>query len=378
MALQATTAPPVARAGQAPQAAGGLLAPESFEAAAAVLMDAETDTLLFAKEPHRQSPPASMVKMMLALIVLEQIQAGTRKLDEPVRTSPRAEGMGGSQVYLKRGEVFSLEDMLRAVMIGSANDASVAVAEHVAGSVEGFVDLMNARGQDLGLKDTRFATPHGLPPAPGQEGDLSSPHDMALLVRALARHPQALEWGGTRRAPFREGKFIMWNPNLLLGRFPGIDGMKTGHFTEAGFNLAATAEQGGFRLVAVVMGEPNSDTRFNEAARLLNWGFNVLRREIPVRAGEEVGSVRVRGGVEREVKLVTQARVILYRQPGEGGALERDLQVSPSLSAPVQAGQQVGVLMVKRGSEVVGKTDVVAAKTVPQAPLWQRLLFFWR
>ncbi|HEY7678122.1 MAG TPA: D-alanyl-D-alanine carboxypeptidase family protein, partial [Candidatus Methylomirabilis sp.] len=255
-----------------PAAAGSALSPESLEAPAAVLMDAETGAMLFAKEPHRVSPPASMTKMMVALIVLEQVQAGKRKLDEPVRTSARAEAMGGSQVYLQRDEVFSIEEMLKAVMIGSANDAAVAVAEHVAGSVEGFVDLMNARAEALGMKDTRFATPHGLPPGSGQEGDVSSPYDMAILSRAVAGHPQALQWAGTREAPFREGKFILRNPNHLLGAFAGLDGLKTGHYKEAGYNLAATAARDGLRLVAVVMGEPNGKTRFAEAARLLNWG----------------------------------------------------------------------------------------------------------
>ncbi len=382
--LSAVAGVPAAQGAQGPEGAGGrvapggALAPESFQAPAAVLMDAETGALLFAKGPRRAAPPASMAKMMLALIVLDQVQAGKRKLDEPVRTSARAEAMGGSQVYLRRNEVFPLEEMLKAVMIGSANDATVAVAEHVAGSVEGFVDLMNARAEALGMKDTRFATPHGLPPGPGQEGDVSSPFDMAVLARALARHPQALRWASTREAPFRQGTFILRNPNQLLGVFPGVDGLKTGHFREAGYNLAATAERGGLRLVAVVMGEPTGQARFREAARLLNWGFNVMRREVVVRTGEVVAPVKVRSGVEPAVKLVAASRVILFRVPGDGAAPEREVEVPPSVQAPVEAGQKVGVVTVKRGGEVVGRTDLVAAKTVPRAALWRRLLFFWR
>lgn len=369
---------------QGPGGAGGqavpgvALAAESFQAASAVLVDAETGSLLFAKAPHRVSPPASMVKMMVTLIALEQVQAGKHRLDEPVRTSARAEAMGGSQVYLKRNEVFPLEDMLMAVMIGSANDAAVAVAEHTAGSVEGFVDLMNARAQALGMQDTRFLTPHGLPPGRGQAGDVSSPYDMALVARALARHPQALQWASRREAPFRQGTFILRNPNHLLGAFAGLDGLKTGHFREAGYNLTATADRAGLRLVAVVMGEPTGQVRFAEAARLLNWGFNVVRREVMVRAGEDVAQVKVRNGVESAVKGVAAGRVTLFRLPGDAAPLERIVQAPPSIQAPVEAGQKVGSVAVRRGGELVGQTDLVAAKTVPRASLLRRLFFFWR
>ena len=382
--VTAAVAVPNARGAQPPEGAGrqpaprAILAPESFQAPAAVLMEAEMGALLFAKDPHRISPPASMTKMMVALIALEQVQAGKRKLDEPVRASARAEAMGGSQVYLKRDEVFSLEEMLKAVMIGSANDAAVAVAEHVAGSVEGFVDLMNVRAAALGMKETHFVTAHGLPPSRGQAGDVSSPYDMAVLGRALARYPQALQWASTREAPFRQGTFILRNPNHLLGSFPGLDGLKTGHFHEAGYNLTATAERDGLRLVAVVMGEPNGKVRFAEAARLLNFGFNVVRREVAVRAGEDVAPVKVQRGVEPAVKLVTARRITLFRLPGDATAMDREIQVPPSVQAPVDAGQKVGVLTVKRGGEVVGRTDLVAAKTVPRAGLIRRLLLFWR
>ncbi|HYB73280.1 MAG TPA: D-alanyl-D-alanine carboxypeptidase family protein [Candidatus Sulfotelmatobacter sp.] len=361
-----------------PAAAGTALAPDSLEAASAVLVDAETGAALLAKEPHQRRPPASMLKMMVAVIVLDQVQAGTRKLDEPVTTSRRAEAMGGSQVYLKQGEVFPLEDMLKAVLIGSANDAAVAVAEHVGGTVEGFVDLMNAKAEALGMKDTRFVTPHGLPPGRDQEADVSSAHDMALLARTLVRYPRALQWTSTKEAPFREGKFILRNPNHLLGAFAGLDGLKTGHYKEAGYNLAATAERDGLRLVAVVMGAPNGKTRFAEAARLLNWGFNIVRREVVVRAGEEMAPVKVRGGVEPAVKLVAARRVTVFRLPGDGAAPEREVQVPPGIQAPVEAGQKVGVVAVKRGGEVVGTTDLVAAKTVPRASLLRRLFLFWR
>ncbi len=359
-------------------AAAAVPDPESFRAAAAVLVDAESGTVLFAKEPHRPWPPASMAKMMLVLIVLEQVAAGTRRLDEPVQVSERAEGTGGSAVRLKRGEVYPLADLLQAVTIASANDAAVAVAEHVGRSVEGFVDLMNARAEALGMKATRFATPHGLPAARSRARDVSSAMDMARLAAALVRHPLALRWASTRDAGFRQGKVTLRNQNPLLGTFAGADGLKTGHLREAGYNLAATAERAGLRLVAVVMGAPTEWNRSTEAARLLTWGFTGLRRHIAVRAGEEVTPVTVRGGVEPTVKLVTANRVTLFRALDDRARVERDVQVPPSVPAPVEAGQKVGVMAVKRSGEVLGQTDLVAAKSIPEAGFWQRVLFFWR
>jgi D-alanyl-D-alanine carboxypeptidase (penicillin-binding protein 5/6) len=320
-------------------------------------MDPESGIVLFAKAADRPRPPASLVKMMLAYVVLEQVRAGRRRLDDPVRISARAESVGGaagSTVGLKAGEVLPLGEVLKAALVASANDAAMAVAEHVGRSEDGFVDLMNAKAEELGMKDTRFVTPHGLPPGRDQEADVSSAHDMALLGRALARHPQALQWAVTKEAPFREGKFILRNPNKLVGAFSGLDGLKTGHYKEAGYNLTATAERNGLRLVPAVMGEVSGQSRFAETARLLNWGFNVVRREVVVKAGEEVAPVKVMKGVETSVKLVTAGRVTLFQLPGNAAKPDREVQVPPSVPAPVEAGQKIGTLAVKRGGQVVG------------------------
>ncbi|MBU1073297.1 D-alanyl-D-alanine carboxypeptidase, partial [bacterium] len=263
----------------------GLLAPAAAGAeavtgdyAAAVLMDARTGEVLFAENEHEPLPPASMVKMMTELIVLELEAEGEIGSDDQVLVSAKASKMGGSQVYLKQGESFTVHELLLALSIHSANDAAVALAEHVAGSVEAFVDLMNSRARALGMHDTRFHFVHGLPPGWRQEADLSSAYDMALLGRELSTHPEALAWAVSDQVPFRDGRFILTNPNPLVGNFRGLEGIKTGFHSQAGYCLTAAATQKGVRLISVVMGASTDENRGLETTRLLARGFDTYTK----------------------------------------------------------------------------------------------------
>ena len=240
---------------------------------AGILMDADTGTVLFEKDAHRQNPPASMTKMMLMLLVAERVRDGSMHWDDPIATSAWASKIGGSQVYLKQGEVFPLSEMMQAIAIHSANDASVAVAEALAGSTEAFVDLMNQRAKELGMRDTVYRSVHGLPPGKGQVSDMSSAHDMAVVARALVKFPDVMKWSGTKEAPFRNGAMTLTNTNRLVRETSWVDGLKTGYYREAGFNVTATAKRDGLRLIAVVMGATQKHDCFGEAARLLNKGF---------------------------------------------------------------------------------------------------------
>src|SRR5215831_3671452 len=220
----------------------------------AILMEAETGKVLFEKDAHTPSPPASMVKMMTTLIVMEKVRDGALKFTDMVTASRWAAQMGGSQIYLREGESMSVEDLLKAVMIHSANDAATALAEHVAGSADAFVDLMNDKAQELGLKETHFYSVHGLPPSPGQKDDEMSAYDLAILGRELMKFPEVAKWAGTIQEPFREGQFTLTNPNHLLRQFPGADGIKTGFHNRAGFCVTGSAKRGDLRLIVVVMG----------------------------------------------------------------------------------------------------------------------------
>ncbi len=242
----------------------------------ALVIEADTGKILFSDHPETVVFPASVIKLMNLLVILERIEQGTLKLADMVQVTIEAAKTGGSQVYLDPKEQFSVEDLLYALAVQSANDAAVALAVHVSGSKEGFVALMNQKAAELGMKNTHFYSVHGLPPAEGQRTDETTASDLALLCRALASRPEALKYTGTRERGFRDNKFIMRNHNHLLGQVDGCDGFKTGYFEAAGFSIAATAKKGGVRIIAIVMGSKDRKIRDAKASELLAKGFVLL------------------------------------------------------------------------------------------------------
>lgn len=239
----------------------------------ALVVDADTGKVLFADHPDAVVYPASMLKLMDLLVILDQVKKGTVRLDDMVQVTRQAARTGGSQVYLDPREEFTVNNLLYAMMVQSANDAAVALAIHVAGSKEGFVDMMNRKAQELGMKDTHFYSVHGLPPAIGQKPDETTARDFAILCRALARIPETFKYTDTKVRGFRDGKFIMRNHNHLLDEVEGCDGFKTGYFRAAGFSIAATVKRGGVRIIALVMGSKDRKLRDAEARELLAKGF---------------------------------------------------------------------------------------------------------
>src|SRR5213594_3719529 len=284
--------------------------------AAYLVIDADSGTVLAEHDAHRRWPPASMTKMMTVLLAMERVQDRTLSLDEPVRTSAWASRIGGSQVYLAEGETFPLGELLKAVMIASANDGAVAVAEHIAGSTTAFVELMNARAEALGLADTTYQSPHGLPPARGQTADLTSAHDLAVLARELMRFSEVMRWAGTASAGFRNDTLVMANTNHLIRTYAGATGLKTGYYREAGFSVTATAIRNDLDLIAVVLGLPTKQESFTEAARLLNENSAAHRVVAPARRGAPVGQVPIAGGSEGSVKAMalSDLRVLVKRE----------------------------------------------------------------
>ncbi|HBG19376.1 MAG TPA: D-alanyl-D-alanine carboxypeptidase [Desulfobulbaceae bacterium] len=239
----------------------------------ALVIDADTGKVLFADHPETTVYPASVLKMMNLLVILDLVDQGKVKLEDIVQVTPEASKIGGSQVYLDPKERFPVEDLLYALAVQSANDSAVALAIHVAGSKEGFVAMMNDKAAALGMKDTKFYSVHGLPPADGQKVDQTTANDLALLCRALIARPNALKYTGTKERPFRDGKFIMRNHNHLLGAVDGCDGFKTGYFEAGGFSIATTAKRGGVRIIAIVMGSKDRKIRDAKARELLSVGF---------------------------------------------------------------------------------------------------------
>lgn len=264
----------------------------------ALVMDAATGNILFEDRPDVKGYPASITKLMVLLIYLEGIESKRIHLHDPVTVTAEAARIGGSQVYLKEGEVFTVEDLLYATIVQSGNDAATALAIHYAGDKAGFVHVMNQRAQELGMKDTVFHSVHGLPPARDQLPDVSTPRDLARLSRELLRHPRTLPYTATRERPFRPDApepFIMRSHNHLLTQMEGCDGLKTGYFLKGGFSIAATASKNGVRAVAVVLGSAHRKVRDAKARELLSKALMELaakaRTPAPAPAVQPVATV---------------------------------------------------------------------------------------
>jgi len=245
----------------------------------AIVLDAASGRTLFEDRAEAQGYPASVLKLMNLLIILEKLESKALKLSDPVTVTAEASRIGGSQVYLKEKEVFPVEDLLYALMVQSANDVATALAIHIAGSKDAFVELMNRRAQELGMKSTKFHSVHGLPPGKGQEPDVTTPRDLALLCVELLKHPEALKYTSTRERPFRTNAkepFIMRTHNGLLGSVEGCDGLKTGFFSAAGYSIAATAKRGDKRVLTIILGSPTKKGRDAKARELIAKGFSDL------------------------------------------------------------------------------------------------------
>ena len=242
----------------------------------AIVVRNDTGEAVFEKNSETLCYPASIVKLMVLLVIQEKIEEGSLNLDDRVVCTAEASRMGGSQVYLKENEIFTIEDLLYSLIIQSANDSAVALAIHVAGSKDGFVEMMQKKGRELGMKNTKFHSVHGLPPGRNQEPDLSTPSDIAILSRELLRHPEILRYTSTPVRGFRDDTFEMRSHNPLLESFDGCDGLKTGYFRAGGFSIAATATRDGLRLIAVVMGSKKKDDRNSSVRNIMARAFSSL------------------------------------------------------------------------------------------------------
>jgi D-alanyl-D-alanine carboxypeptidase (penicillin-binding protein 5/6) len=345
--------------------------PSNFTAA--IVIEPTTGRVLYEKNSQTPLPPASMTKMMTLLIVAENVRQGQLKYSDPVPVSARASKMGGSQVFLKQGEQFTVAEMAAATMIHSANDAAMSLAEKIGGSAESFVNLMNQRAQRLGLKNTKYVTPHGLPGEKGSPDDLMSAADLAKLGIELMKFPEMRQWAVTQQAPFRGGVFTMYNPNHLLKFYQGATGIKTGYHGKAGFCVTASAKRGDMELVSVVMGSDKKGS-FENAAYLMTEAFNTWQLGNAVKKGQRVnGTVAVEDGAAPNVGVVAGGDARLLTRRGDAAAFQT--QLSPAaVTAPVRQGQQVGWVVVKQGKQVVAKVPALAANAVEKEPWWKA---FW-
>ena len=340
----------------------------------ALLADVESGRILFQDRMHKIIYPASLVKMMVSLIVLEEIDAGRISLKDSVTVSRWASKIGGHQVYLKQGEVFKLKELMRATVISSANDASVAVAEHVYGNDKQFIKKMNSRALELGMMKTRFFSVHGLPPGRGQKLDESTAFDMYLLAMELLKHPQYLSWSSTRLDSFRNGTFQLLNTNhRLIRNYKGMDGLKTGYHRRAGFNLVSTAERKGQRLISIIMGTKNPRLRSQSVTHLLDYGFNNFSKYLLCNKEETVPYfVKVEGGKSKKISLKSTETVRILLNAKELKRLEILPQIPLITKAPVVAEQNLGTLEYWLDDKMLKKIKLRAEHAVPEQDIFSK------
>ena len=341
------------------------------EAKAALLMEKETGQVLFAKEEHQRLEPASVTKIMTLLLTMEAISRGELRYEDTVTVSKNAASMGGSQVYLSEGEQITVEELLKAVCVSSGNDASVALAEQVSGVTELFVQQMNNRAKELGMVDTCFLNPTGLP----AEGHVTSAYDIALMSRELIlHHPDLRRFTTIWMDTIRGGEFGLSNTNKLIRFYEGATGLKTGSTDAAGYCISATAERSGMELIAVVLGGETSQQRFEDAKTLLNYGFSTYALADVTPAERQIVPVKL--GRAPSVEAVLEAGKLLVGK-GQAGSLSQTVTLREDLVAPVEKGQTVGTLTVQSGDATLAELPLTAADTVERmtwGDLFVRLL----
>ena len=341
----------------AAQAASGT---PTVNCGAAVLMEKETGTILYEQNSHDKLEPASVTKIMTLLLVMEAVDSGRISLDQTVTISAHAVSMGGSQIWLKEGEQMTVHDLLKAVAVVSANDGTVALAELVAGSEEGFVALMNQRAAELGMADTTFVNCTGLPAA----GHLTSAHDIALMSRELIlNHPSIREYTTIWMDSLRDGAFQLTNTNKLIRFYDGATGLKTGSTDSALYCLSATAERGGMELIAVVLKSPTSQDRFDAARALLDYGFANYTL-MDVYPDQALPPIDVLLGEEDCVQPVLSQSSRILVDKAQLNSVTSQINLCENVEAPVEAGQKLGEMVVTVDGQVLQTIPIVAEKAV--------------
>ena len=356
-------------------AASSSVAPMTLDCTSAVLMEASTGTVLYEQNADVVCPPASITKIMTLLLVMEAIEAGKLRMDDLVTASAHAASMGGSQIYLKEGESMRVEDLIKSVVISSANDAALALAEHLCGTEEAFVALMNEKAGELGMVNTHFENTNGLDDT--VTNHVTTARDVAIMSRVLIGYRSILQYSSIWMDTIRDGAFGLTNTNRLIRFYPGATGLKTGSTAKAKFCISATAERNGMTLICVIMGAPTRDIRNEEAKKLLDWGFSGY--ELYAVPAEDLAPLPVLGGV-RNSCAVQRDGFCCVLPKGSASSLEAVPELPAQLHAPVETGQVIGCVSYRYGGEILGKADIIAKETVEKIEfggLFARMLCYF-
>jgi D-alanyl-D-alanine carboxypeptidase (penicillin-binding protein 5/6) len=351
--------------------------PVKISAPSAILIEAQSGKILYQRNAHEKRNPASVTKIMTLIVAFDCLKVGKCKMEDKITISDEAAKQIGTIIFADTGEQFTLQELLLSVAVGSANDAAVAVAEHVAGSVESFVALMNQKAQELGMQDTHFVNTTGL----SDDGHLTSSHDIALMSRhAALNYPDLMKltavYDAKLKVPWRKNgpTFQLWNNNKLLTWYNGADGMKTGWTQAAGYCLAATARRNGVRMISVVMGATDPKVRNAEAAKLLDWGFaNYTVVEIAP-AGKPVAEVKVRRGQVHRIDAVLTQPFGVSIARGEKVKIAHQIKLKERVEAPLKAGDPVGEIIATMDGKEVARAPLVSKVDVPVASFWTAVI----
>ena len=343
----------------------------AFQVAAkgAILIDASTGKVLFEQDSHKELPLASVTKVMTMLLVMEAADAGKITLDDKVTISERAASMGGSQMYMEVGETHTVAELMKGVAMASANDGCVALAEYVAGSEEIFVERMNRRAQELGMRDTHFVNTNGLPVA----DHYSSAYDIALMSMKLYEFEETHQWFTTWQdtitvgLPGKEKEFGLTNTNKLIKAYTGCNGIKTGFTSEAGYCLSASATRDDTHLIAVVLGSETSKIRNAEIAKMLDYGFANYETAVIAEAGQVMGTVEIERGTPTSVNAVTAEKITVLAAKGEKDAVKSKVIIRDTVPLPLKKGQEIGKVEVWQGKEKTAEYPLIAEKMVEKA-----------
>lgn len=346
----------------------------TMDAAAVVLVECETGTVLYEENADVKRPIASITKVMTMILTMEALEAGKIKLDDPVVTSEHAYSMGGSQIWLEPGEIMTVDELLRAVAVQSANDASVALAEHVAGSEDAFVVLMNEKAAQLGMKNTTFKNACGL----DEENHLSTARDVALMSRECLRHELVRDYVTIWQDQLRGGETELTNTNKMLRSFAGMTGLKTGTTSKAGVCVTASAERDGMELIAVVLGSSNSKSRFAAARTMLEYGFaNYELARVGLKP-TDFTPVKISLGEAQYCEYVYDVPECVVVARGKGNSVSYTVEMTDKVAAPVEQGQQVGEITVYSEGVVIGVYPVVSTIRVEKLKFGSTFDMLWR
>ncbi len=341
----------------------------TITAKSAILMERSTGTVLFEHDADKQMPPASITKVMTLLLVFEAMEAGKFTMETEIAASEHACSMGGSQIWLEPGETFTVNELLKAAAISSANDACVVLSEAVSGSEEAFVELMNNRAAELGMKNTVFKNCTGL----DAEGHLSTARDIAVMSAELLKHPEIKNYSTVWMDSLRDGKTELTNTNRLVRFYKGCTGLKTGSTDEAGCCLSASAERDGMELISVTLGSPNTDERFAAGRKLLDYGFANFALVKMMPPEEYLAPITVSHGTAETVQPICKEPAAFLLKKGQADAVEQSVYLPEKLEAPVKAGDVIGRVTVTLNGGEIGGYDIVAAEDVPRMGLFEAL-----